>query len=287
MSKKKQRLLYGAYVISVTLFFLYILFPSAVAKKYVMSGLNRINPDLDIMVGNVKPDFPPGIKLYKVSAYYKGDSIFDADKVEISPAILSFFAGRLSLNISGAVYAGLIEAKVDFSWRKFFPEKVYVTMDDIQIGEIIMLKNLIPHDLEGVLTGNINYDAGEEKNVSVTSDILLKEFGLEFLSPYHGLKMINLKNIEADLALNGNQLNVNRFTNTGGDADGSLSGSVLIRDVIERSILNLKGSVRPNPVFIEKLGKINPVIKAFLKKSSGNSDIPLNIQGNLEKPRFF
>jgi len=287
MSKTKQRLLYAAYVISVTLFFLYILFPSEVAKKYLISGLNRINPDFDIMIGNVKPDFPLGIKLYNVSAYHQGVSIFDAEKIVLSPAILPFFMGRLSLNIGGAVYAGLIEAKVDFSWKKFRPEKAYVRMNDIQIGEIIMLKNLIPHDLEGVLNGNITYDAGEEKNISVMSNILLVGFGIEFLSPYYGLETLNLKKIEADLELNKNQLKVNRFTNTGGDVDGSLSGSVLIRNVIGRSVLNLNGSVRPNPVFIEKLAKINPVVKAFFKKSSGNSDIPLHIQGTLERPRFF
>jgi len=266
---------------------LYILFPSEVAKKYILSGLNRINPDFDITISKVRPDFPPGIKLYNVSAYYRGDSIFDAEKIVLSPAILSFFVGRLSLNIGSSVYAGLIDAKVDFSWKKFLPKKAYVKMNGIQIGEIIMLKNLVPHDLEGVLNGNITYDAGEEKNISVMSDILLSEFGIEFLSPYYGLETLGLKNIEADLELNGNQLKVNRFTNTGGDADGSLSGSVLIRNVIGRSVLNLKGSVRPNLVFIEKLGKINPVVKVFFKKSSGNSDIPLHIQGTLERPRFF
>ncbi|MBW1897650.1 MAG: type II secretion system protein GspN [Deltaproteobacteria bacterium] len=287
MSKTKQRFLYAAYVISVTLFFLYILFPSEVAKKYMVSGLNRINPDFDIMIGNVEPDFPPGIKLYNVSAYHNGDSVFDAEKIVLSPAILSFFAGKLSLYIDGAVYAGLIEAKVDFSWEKFLPEKVYVRLNDIQIGEIIILKNLIPHDLEGVLNGSITYDAGEEKNISVTSDISLAEFEIEFLSPYYGLEALSFKNIEADLELNRKQLKVDRFTNTGGDADGSLSGSVLIRDVIGRSVLNLKGSVRPNSVFIEKLEKINPVVKVFLKKSSGNNDIPVHIQGTLERPRFF
>jgi len=287
MRKTKQRFLYAAYVILVTLFFLYILFPSEVAKKYIISGLTRINPDFDITISKVKPDFPPGIKLYNVGAYYKGDSIFDAEKILLSPAILSFFAGRLSLDIGSSLYAGLIEAKVDFSWKKFLPEKAYIRMDDIQIGEIIMLKNLIPHDLEGVLNGNITYEAGEAKNISVISDILLSEFGIEFLSPYYSLETLSLKNIEADLELNGNQLKVNRFTNTGGDADGSLSGSVLIRNVIGRSVLNLKGSVRPNLVFIEKLGKKNPVVKVFFKKSSGNRDIPIHIQGTLERPRFF
>lgn len=287
MSKTKQNFLYAAYVLSVTLFFLYILFPSEVAKKYLTFGLNRINPDLDVMIGDVKPGFLPGITLYNVSAYHRGDSILDAEKIVVSPAILSFFVGKLSLNIDTAVYAGKVEAKVDFSWNKFRLKKVYMKMNNILIGEIIALKNLMPHDLEGIFNGNITYDAGEEKNVSVTSDIALTEFGIEFLSPYYGLEALNLKNIEADLDLNKNQLTVNRFTNVGGDADGNLVGSVLLRDIIGRSVLNLKGSVRPNAVFVDKLGKINPMVKAFLKKSSGNSGIPLNIQGTLERPRFF
>ncbi len=287
MSKTKKNLLYIAYVLSVTLFFLYILFPSEVAKKYLTSGLNRINPDLDIMIGNVKPAFLPGIKLYNVSAYHRGDSIFDAEKIVLSPAILSLFMGKLRLNIGSTVYAGVIKAKVDFSLKKFRLEKVNMKMNNIQIGEIIALKNLMPHDLEGILNGNVTYDAGEEKNIFITSDIALTEFGIEFLSPYYGLETLNLKNIEAALELNKNQLKVNRFTNVGGDADGNLAGSVLIRDIIERSVLNLKGSVRPNAVLVDKLGKINPVVKAFLKKSSGNSGIPLNIQGTLERPRFF
>jgi len=287
MSKTKERFLFAAYIISVTLFFLYILFPSEIAKKYLVSGLNRINPDLDIVIGSVKPGIPLGMKLYNVSAYYRGDSILDAEKVVLSPTILPLFTGKLSLQIDSAIYSGLVEAEVDFSWKKLVPEKVHLNMNKIQIGEIIMLKNLIPHDLEGVLTGNIHYAAGEEKNSSITSDMLLSEFGIEFLSPYYGLETLNLKKMEADLELNGNQLKVNRFTNTGGDVDGNLSGTVLIRNVIGRSMLNLQGSVRPNPVFIEKLGKISPVVKTFLKKSSENSNIPVRIQGTLERPRFF
>jgi len=287
MSKTKQHFLFAAYIVSVTLFFLYILFPSEIAKKYILSGLNRIHPDLDVTISSIKPGIPLGVKCYNVGAYFRGDSILDAEKIVLSPAILPLFLGRLSLHIAGAVYSGRVEAEVDLSWKKFAPEKARMNIDGIQIGEIIMLKNFIPHDLEGVLTGNVRYEAGEGKNSSVTSEIGLSEFGVEFLSPYYGLETLDLKKVEADIELNGNQLKVNRFTNAGGDADGSLSGTVLIRNVIGRSMLNLQGSVRPNSALIEKLGKMGPVVKTFLKKSSESGSIPVRLQGTLERPRFF
>ena len=58
MMNRKNQLLYGIYILAVTVFFLYILFPSDTVATYVTSRLNRVNSDINVDVDRVRLAFP-------------------------------------------------------------------------------------------------------------------------------------------------------------------------------------------------------------------------------------
>ena len=50
MKPTKKTLLYTAYIISITFFFLYYLFPSEAVKEYVAYKVSRANPGISLLV---------------------------------------------------------------------------------------------------------------------------------------------------------------------------------------------------------------------------------------------
>lgn len=286
MGKANHKILYAAYIICATLFFLYYLFPSKTIKEFLLSKIGQMAPGLSVAVEDVKPAFPIGLKFITVSIQNSGTPLIDAHRLSITPALLSLVTGKIAVNIDCEAYEGMIDAKVGFMGKDFMVNSADVELSHIQIGDVTFLKDHIPHDVSGVLDGRVNYKKGEDDKNTVIGNLVLSAFVIEFSSPFHGLDKINLQKIETNFESNRNEVKVNRFVNKGGDVDGSLSGTVLIHRRIEKSILNLNGTVTPNPVFADKLGKLGPIVKRLLQKNSGDG-FPVKLQGTFERPRFF
>lgn len=286
MGKTNTRLLYAAYIIGISIFFLYYLFPSKVFSDYLKSKIERAAPDFSITIEKVRPVFPIGLKFVNLSVENKGISVLDAQRLTVTPGFLSLFTGKIAADIDCEAYQGAIEATLDFRGKDFMVSAADVEFNHVQIGDILFLKNRMPHDLTGSLDGQVNYETGEDNKQFLKSDFVLTDFMIEFSSPFFGLEKVGLKKIEADFESDLREIKVTRFLNKGGDVDGSLSGTILVNRRIEKSVLNLNGTIHPDPVFTDKLGKLGPIVKRILKKSS-EGGFPVKIQGTFEKPRFF
>ncbi len=62
MKISKKSLLYAAYIIGITGFFLYYLFPSDMLKKYLEYRLSQGNPDISVTIDRVSPTAATGHK---------------------------------------------------------------------------------------------------------------------------------------------------------------------------------------------------------------------------------
>jgi len=286
MGKLNKKILYAAYIICTGLFFLYYLFPSETVKAFLLSKIVQAAPDFSVTIEDLRPSFPLGVNLLNISVNHKGNPVLDAEKLSVSPGFFSLFAGRMAVDVYCDAYEGQIDATVDFNGRGVLVRAADIELNHIQIGDIFFLKDRIPHNLRGFLDGRVNYAVGENNISAVTSDVTLNDFQIEFTSPFHGLDKLSLNRIKANFNSDRSQVTVKRFVSAGGDVDGSLSGTILIRRRIEKSVLNLNGSVRPNPEFVDKLGKMGPIVKSLIKKSRGG-DFPVKLQGTFERPRFF
>ncbi|MFH2063844.1 MAG: type II secretion system protein GspN [Pseudomonadota bacterium] len=286
MGKVNHKILYAVYSICVTLFFLYYLFPSKAIKEFLLSKIGQMAPGLSVSIEDVRPAFPIGLKFVNVSIQNSGKPIMDANRLSITPGLLSLLAGKIAIDIDCEVYEGKIEATIGLSGKDFLVNTADVELNHIQIGDILFLKDHFPHDASGSLDGRVNYKKGEDNRNTFIGDLVLSELIIDFSSSLHGLDKLNLQKIEVTFESNRSEVKLNRFVNMGGDVDGSLSGTILINRRIEKSVLNLSGTVNPNPVFADKLGKLGPIVKRLLKKSSGEG-FPVKLQGTFEKPRFF
>ena len=85
------KILWIFYIISAALFFFYILFPSDAVKAYLADQVRQVQPGLAVTIGQVKPGFPPGLKLYDVNLYHLDQALAEMENVRVSPEILSLF----------------------------------------------------------------------------------------------------------------------------------------------------------------------------------------------------
>ncbi|RPJ82545.1 MAG: type II secretion system protein GspN, partial [Deltaproteobacteria bacterium] len=140
MGKTNTRLLYAAYIIGVSIFFLYYLFPSKVFSDYLKSKIEQVAPDFSITIENVRPVFPIGLKFVNLSVENKGIPVFDAQRLTVTPGFLSLFTGRVAVDIDCEAYQGAIEATLDFRGKDFMVSDADVEFNHVQIGDILFLK---------------------------------------------------------------------------------------------------------------------------------------------------
>ncbi|MGB5746529.1 MAG: type II secretion system protein GspN, partial [Desulfobacterales bacterium] len=113
MKPTKKTLLYTAYIIGLTVFFLYFLFPSDAVKDYVAYKISQGNPDISVTIDRVNPVLPPGIKLHAVGIAHGNKALIDLDSVKITPGLLSFFSSTKTARFKGRVKAGTVQGRAE------------------------------------------------------------------------------------------------------------------------------------------------------------------------------
>ena len=148
MKNTGKWLLCSIYIIVVGVFFIYYLFPSDAVKKYIAFNLNRANPELNITIDNIKPVFPPGLRLYNVSLYRLSNLLLEAKQIKITPGLLSLFRPKTTFFFKAEAYEGLLES---FSFESIAAD-IAMNNQKIQINECIIKGN----QADGRISGSVN-----------------------------------------------------------------------------------------------------------------------------------
>jgi len=285
MHNTRKWLPYSLFVIAVTAFFIYYLFPSDKVKNYITFNLNKTYPGIKIAIDRVKPAFPPGVKLYNVNFYNTHDSLFGAEQIKIAPGFLSLFRSKAIFFFKGRAYTGTLKGKGEFTKNS---QEIMINgkLSGIRIKEISAIKDLAGRNITGVLDGSFTYRNEKESGNNLKAELIISDGELELLTPLFTLESISFKKITADLTMKNRRLQIKKCIINGNQMDGSISGSVTLNNTLGQSSLKLSGTIKPLPLFIEKLGKDLPV-NLLPEKIFGKNGVRIRIYGNLDKPRFF
>ena len=88
MKPSKTTLLYTLYIIGITLFFLWYLFPSDTLKDYLAYRLGQSNPDVTVTIDRISPVLPPGIKLHEVDFSHQNMALASSNRQAESLSLL-------------------------------------------------------------------------------------------------------------------------------------------------------------------------------------------------------
>ena len=285
MNNTRKWLPYFLFILGLTAFFIYFLFPSDKMKKFITVQVNKTYPGITISVDRVKPAFPPGLRLYDVNFYHTHDSLFRMEQIKIAPGLLSLFRSKIIFFFNASAYTGILEGRGELTKNR--PEiMVDGKLSGIQIKEISAIKNIMGRNLSGVLDGNFTYRNKKESGNDLKAQLIISNGQLELLTPLLQLESLAFKKITAELAMKNMNLNIKKCIITGDQMDGSISGSVILKNTPGQRYLKLSGTIQPHPLFTEKLGNDLPA-NLLPKKIFGKNGVNIRIYGTLDNPRLF
>ncbi len=282
MKISKRSLLYTVYIIAITGFFLYYLFPSDMLKTYLAYRLSRGNPDITVTIGRVSPVLPPGINLHKVGIIYQNETLIDLERLKIMPGILSLFSRKTTVNFKGRVSAGSFKGRAEINDNSGEQElKCDGIISGIQVQGIPAMQRLPADKISGMLNGNFTYaDAGP--NRSLEGNLTLSQCRIELKKALFSLKSLEFRNIAADLMLKNNILTIKHTSAKGNQLDADLTGTI---GLTGKTALDLTLSVTPHHLLLAKIEKSLPM--DFLRKNkAGKAPISFKIDGTLDEPGF-
>ena len=268
------------YIIVVTALFIYYLFPSDAVKKYIAFNLNKANPELNITIDNIKPVFPPGLRLYNVSLYRLSNLLLKAKQIKITPGFLSLFRPKTTFFFKAEAYEGILEGRADIMANKLM---INADLSGVRTKDMSVVQNLANRKISGMLSGKVRYSGNREFAGTVNAKLTLLNCEVELLTPVFNLESFSFESIAADVTINNRKIQINECIIKGNQADGEISGSVNLKNPLGKSFLNLTGTIKPHHLLIENLQKSFPV-KSLLK--TGKSGLPISLYGTIDQPGF-
>jgi len=285
MKNTRKWLPYFLFILAVTAFFIYYLFPSDKVKNLIMVNLNKTYPGINIAIDHVKPAFPLGLRLYNVNFYHANNPLFTVEQIKIAPGLLSLFRSKIIFFFKGNAYTGILEGKGEFSKNR---QEVMIDgkLSGIRIKEISAIKDLTGRNISGMLDGKFTYRNQKESGDNLKAELVISDGQLELATPLLPMESIPFKKITADLVKKNMNLQIKKCIINGDQIDGRISGSVTLKNTPGQSYLKLSGRITPHPLLIEKLGNDLPV-NLLPKKIFGKNGVQIRIYGTLDNPRFF
>lgn len=283
MSKVQKGVAYTVYILLVTTFCLFYLFPADAVTKYISFALTETYPELDVTIKKPSPTFPVGLRLQTVEFYHRRSLLLKAEKVKIAPYLVTLFSPPVQFAFNGRVYGGTIEGRGRFT-AKQADNKIAIDarLARIQVKEIAFIQNLAGRKIEGLLEGKVQYDTGTTGR-HLSAEFTLSECIIRLLTPVFDIEDINLSSIETEIDLNKHTLQLKQCNFKGKQVDGALSGSIILNNPLKESVINLSGTIKPHSVLLANLSKVFGAVP----QKWNQSGLPIRLDGTIEKPVFL
>lgn len=286
MKPSKRTLSYTAYIIGITLFFLWYLFPSDTLKDYLAYRLSQGNPDVTVTIDRISPVLPPGIKLHTVGFSHQNMGLIELESLKVMPGLGSLFSDTTTVNFKGRVYEGTLRGRAEIGGTSPVSAiNIDGNIAGLKIQQIAALRQLSDHEISGELGGTFAFAVTKPKR-TLSGNLTVTNCRLVLATAIFNQDSFDFKNMAADLALQNTTLVINGFSATGNQLDLNIAGRINLNKFDPANYeLDLKGSVTPHHVFLAKIEKDIPV--DFLKnKKTGRTAISFKVDGTMDEPGF-
>lgn len=225
------------------LVFYFFILPG-ILKRQAVNIISQGNPDIAVAVESAAPSLPAGIRLGNVVVTLKNGKTVEARKVDVQARLIRLLGGKLSLAVDSVLYGGRLNGAINF--LNFFsasgPFAAHFTFEDIKAGDCRALS--FGRQLTGKLSGHVEIAADTAKTLQGEGGMRIRLVnGMLPLAPNSmGLELLVFEKLEADAALGGGVLNINRLELRDKAASGDFRGQIRIDpDVPGNSQVMLEG----------------------------------------------
>lgn len=240
---------YALYGILVTIIFLYWCFPTALLQNYIVSAATEANPNIVLSIGKTGIEFPPALKIEDLvfRMKQKAESTLEADSVTVRPSLRNFLLRQSLFLIMARLYNGSMLAHVNFKNHagKESPVSIDLTLESINIGKCSYVRGTSGRQINGFLTGSATFDGHWVNVLDGTGNAVfsLRTGSVRLLKPVFGFDTVDFDIIEGSMDLKNRVLKINTINMAGKQINGSLKGTIFLREDITKSSLALTGNL--------------------------------------------
>lgn len=293
MKRTTTWILYIAYALLLTGVFLYLLFPAEAVKSYITYQVSRARTDVSVVIGGVKPAFPPGLTFREAQVAQGADPLVRLTAVKVMPELTTLLRPRVAVDFDGDLYGGELSGQAVILKPGSSAEAsregisdLTAALSGVRIGDISILRQRIPdYRLSGLLNAGVDYHRkpdGESGEMTVT----VADLTVELVTPLFNLAKLTFQSVTARAVLGPNrEIRIEECVLKGPQINGTLSGTIALRNPPPKSILNLSGSIVPHSSFLASLGSGFPA-SLLLRRQSDKGEIPFRIGGTIDNPAF-
>jgi len=285
MKTFKKWSFYIAYTLVAMGFFFYILFPSETIKGAVSNYLLKTMPGYQIQIHDLQPVLPLGVGFDSVTVLRSDNLWAQIDRLNVNPRLLTLLSPRKSIHFRGKAYQGTLRGHIDTNETdKSNQTDIFLALTGIQLADITQLQERLGRKLSGSLDGDIELMDHHGPGRSIKGELDLTDVRFELSNPIINIQEVALNIVEAEFNVNKQVFSLKRLEAKGGQVEGSLTGTVMIRKPMGKSRINLRGSFFPQEVLLASFQDILP--GNLFKQQMGDKGMPIRIYGTIEKPKF-
>jgi len=162
---------------------------------------------------------------------------------------------------------------------------LHTNLFDIQLTGVTAIQNISGQKISGLLNGQVAYNRMENAE-AINAFFRLSDLRVDLSTPILNMKSLRFRDIQTDMSINNKNLIIKRCIVKGVQMDGQISGSIVFRNDVGKSILNLTGAIKPHHLFLAGIGKgISSIF--FPKNKTGEKSLFFGVSGTFEKPSFY
>ncbi len=244
---KEKTLWFTLYGIFITLVFLYLLFPSDIARSRLEEAAN--SSDLILKMDSLRPALPFGFKIKKINISSSPANIyFQGDLLDLQFNPFNFFKKNKYIGLSGSAYGGNFSGRFGLaSFSKIYPpEEGRLKFQNIDLARYSFIRTLMGREITGKASGNWTHafnNGGPGRNLSGTIALSLTKGSYSLTEPFLGLNRIDFDRGEINAQLKNGVIRLEKLQIYGPQVDCFLNGEITLADDFKNSQLNLNGEM--------------------------------------------
>jgi type II secretion system protein N len=147
------------------------------------------------------------------------------------------------------------------------------------------ISGLVPYQLSGRAEGRVRYRSNAGVYGEGETEVMVKEAFVNFTPSLFGFQELSLGTVTAKASLTGDVARITDATIEGLQMSGDAKGSIALRQPLDRSRINLTGTLKLHPSFIKEISRAIPP-QLFSIGDFVDKGIPFRITGSIREPKF-
>ncbi len=280
---------YVFFAVIIALVLLYVRFPEKEVRLFLAEKVEQFDPDFVLEAGRIKPWPLLGLKITPCSLVARENPeqrVIDFDSLILSKRLLTMFKSEKVYDFGGSLYSGKASGFVQIDEENAGPFKADLYLNEVDLNKYKYISLLLGRQLEGILSGALDVKGSREGLIDASgqANFVIGDALIKLREPVFGVETVEMQNVTIDADLGNRRINtsVEVLSN---DFKGSLSGLIRLHTNIERSRLDLKGTIEPYAAFYQSNPKARDAFE-LLSSRMRNGRLSFAIYGTLKEPRF-